>query len=184
MLLLLSSCAKPVQRGSYDRETGSWYSTATTNPESPGTRKIQDVFPKKRDSSRTNPKKTAEYIPNSDLRKLADAWIGTPYAFGKSDQGVGTDCSGLVTQLIKNWKNIDLPRHSQSMFLQGKPIAMGALEVGDVVFFGPPSYIDHTGIFMGNGMFIHSSTSVGVEYRALDDPYWVKRIKGARRYGN
>ncbi len=178
MGVFLQSCAQFPNRGYYDRETGSW----VTGSDSKKPASTQTSKPQSNQGPKPPGSADPATVPRSDLKSITDSWIGTPYAFGQSQRGVGTDCSGFVTQAMKEWRGLNLPRHSQSLFLQGRAIPMDNLQPGDIVFFGPPSYIDHTGIYMGNNLFAHASSTLGVEYRSLDDPYWVKRIKGARRY--
>lgn len=181
MTFFLSSCAMP-QRSGYSRKIGDWPAENTRktvasptkpNPSGNGTLDPQINKPK------------TIYAPKiqGNLRKITDSWIGTPYLFGAQSKGKGTDCSGLVTEVMKDYLGITLPRHSQSLFLQGKEIEPDDLKVGDILFYGPGSYIDHTAIYMGDGIFCHASSSAGVEYRNMDDNYWNKRYKGARRYG-
>lgn len=173
--MLWTSCTAP-QRPGYNRKLGDWpkFQSKKSNIVKP----IEDFDPK------INKAKII-YAPKiqGNLRQITDRWIGTPYLFGAQDQGSGTDCSGLVTEVMKEYLGIQLPRHSQSLFLQGRPVENPDLKPGDILFYGPGSYIDHTAIYMGDGIFCHASSSQGVEYRNLNDSYWIKRYKGARRYG-
>lgn len=176
LLFLLSSCTAPHRPG-YSRKLGDWPGEQKTRPlviKKPGA----DFDPK------INTPKTI-YAPKiqGNLRKITDSWIGTPYVFGAAERNTGTDCSGLVSEVMKEYLGIQVPRHSQSLFLQGRNVENDQLRAGDVLFFGPGSYIDHTAIYMGDGIFCHASSSQGVEYRNMDDSYWTKRYKGARRYG-
>nr|WP_044208816.1 C40 family peptidase [Coleofasciculus chthonoplastes] len=66
------------------------------------------------------------------------------------------DCSGLM-QAAFAASGIWLPRDSyqQQAFTQSIPLAEA--QAGDLVFFGTPEKINHVGLFLGDGYYIHSS---------------------------
>jgi cell wall-associated NlpC family hydrolase len=66
------------------------------------------------------------------------------------------DCSGLM-QAAFAASGIWLPRDSyqQQAFTQSIPLAEA--QAGDLVFFGTPEKINHLGLFLGDGYYIHSS---------------------------
>ncbi|MEQ8380992.1 MAG: C40 family peptidase [Coleofasciculus sp. A1-SPW-01] len=66
------------------------------------------------------------------------------------------DCSGLM-QAAFAASGIWLPRDSyqQQAFIQSIPLAEA--QAGDLVFFGTPEKINHVGLFLGDGYYIHSS---------------------------
>jgi len=70
--------------------------------------------------------------------------------------GPNYDCSGLV-QTAFAAVGIWLPRdaYQQEAFVQ--PIAIGALQPGDLVFFGSPERCTHVGLYLGEEGYIHSS---------------------------
>jgi cell wall-associated NlpC family hydrolase len=51
---------------------------------------------------------------------------------------------------------ISLPHSSQALAVGGQPVSMSDLEPGDVVTYY--SDASHTGIYVGDGMVVHSST--------------------------
>ena len=58
---------------------------------------------------------------------------------------------------------------------------------GDLVFFSTvePSRINHVGIYLGAGDFIHASSGYGrVKVNSLEDSYYNLRYRGARRVLN
>jgi cell wall-associated NlpC family hydrolase len=76
----------------------------------------------------------------------------------------------------------ELPRVAADQAQVGLPIVMGALEAGDRVYFKAGHEIDHTGIYMGDGRFIHASGSGGaVRIDDLFDARWQRIYAGARR---
>jgi cell wall-associated NlpC family hydrolase len=117
---------------------------------------------------------------NDALRKIAEGYLGVPYRFGGQSRA-GMDCSGFIRQVFADVYGADLPHSSAALFRRGQPVERADLEVGDLVFFANLGFIDHAGIYMGKGYFIHSATSVGVAYSALEAPYFGDHYAGARR---
>ncbi len=106
--------------------------------------------------------------------------IGKPYATG----GKGPrayDCSGLVVSVFYE-QGIELPRTVSEQFQRGYSIAPSRLRYGDLVFFSTKRHRrGHVGIYTDEGFFIHASASKGVIVSALEEPYYAKRFRGARR---
>lgn len=86
--------------------------------------------------------------------ETAMALRGIPYVWGGASRS-GFDCSGLM-RFIFLQHGVDLPHHSGSQVLHGQRVS-GALQAGDLVFFGTP--IHHVGMYMGGGYFIHAPRS-------------------------
>ncbi len=80
--------------------------------------------------------------------------VGTPYAWGGAGPG-GFDCSGLVMWAFGQ-AGIALPHSSQAQANGGQPVSLSDLQPGDVLTFY--SDASHSGIYVGDGMMIHSST--------------------------
>lgn len=58
---------------------------------------------------------------------------------------------------------------------------MKRLVKGDLVFFSDDRReISHVGLYLGNGSFIHASTSKGVRIDSLSNEYWKPRYAGAK----
>jgi len=108
----------------------------------------------------------------------AKGYLGLPYVWaGRSDAGV--DCSGLLIQSY-GMNGLFLPRDSDEISNVGRLIAfpgwMSALLPGDMLFFGGSRrLVTHTGIYMGEGYFIHSHGG-GTVIQSLDpeDPEYNK----------
>jgi peptidoglycan hydrolase-like protein with peptidoglycan-binding domain len=108
-----------------------------------------------------------------------EKYKGTPYQWG-GESPSGFDCSGFV-QYVMAENQVRVPRAVSTMYETGTPVRRDALRVGDLVFFntdgtGP----SHVGIYAGNGMFLHASTSQGVTMSSLGNAYWSPRYIGAR----
>ena len=64
----------------------------------------------------------------------------------------------------------------------GTPIDSDEMEAGDIVAFRHPRRGYHTGIYVGDGKFIHSPRrGKSVEITSLSDPYFSSTFLGARR---
>jgi|TARA_B110000093_G_C12873425_1_gene368709 cell wall-associated NlpC family hydrolase len=105
---------------------------------------------------------------------------GIPYKYGGTTKR-GFDCSGFVNAVYFNAFNIDLPRTTTLMSKQGEKISKSKLKPGDLVFFRPSRKYMHMGIYVGHGLFMHSSTSKGIIKSRLDNVYWKGKYKYARR---
>ena len=102
---------------------------------------------------------------SSDIVDLAMQYLGTRYVYGGSSPS-GFDCSGF-TMYIYGQAGYSLPHSATSQWQSGlgtKVWSISALQPGDLVFFNDPSRnagkaCSHAGIYVGNGQFIHSSSS-------------------------
>jgi cell wall-associated NlpC family hydrolase len=116
------------------------------------------------------------------LLRRATALLGTPYRWGGESEN-GFDCSGLVGYVFKTALGIDLPRVSREMARSGEKVERDALSAGDLVFFSRRGRrVDHVGIYMGNGKFVHAPrTGKDVMVSRLDNGYWARKFMQARR---
>lgn len=104
--------------------------------------------------------------------------------------GPNYDCSGLVQTAFAS-VGIWLPRDSyqQEAFVQ--PIAIQALEPGDLLFFGKPDRCTHVALFIGDEQYIHSSgkdqgrNGIGVDRLSSDgdsvSQAYLRQLRGAGR---
>lgn len=85
----------------------------------------------------------------------ARAQLGKPYQYGAGGPG-SFDCSGLTSWA---WRagGVNLPHNAAAQQGSGTPVSRGALQPGDLVFFGSPAY--HVGLYIGDGMMIHAPTT-------------------------
>ena len=116
------------------------------------------------------------------LLKRAMALLGTPYRWGGSSTE-GFDCSGLVGYVFRSALGIELPRVSRQMARSGEKVDRSALSAGDLVFFSRRGKrVDHVGIYLGNGRFVHAPrTGKDVMVSSLAEGYWSHKFMQARR---
>ena len=111
------------------------------------------------------------------------ALLGTPYRWGGTTPEAGFDCSGLVGYVFRTALGIELPRVSRDMARDGEKVDRTALSPGDLVFFSRRGKrVDHVGIYIGEGRFLHAPrTGRDVTVSELDTGYWSRRFLQARR---
>ncbi|MGI6669726.1 MAG: NlpC/P60 family protein [Acetivibrionales bacterium] len=141
------------------------------------------------DSTGTAGAPEEESLKNADIRnrivEYAKTLLGVKYVYGGSSPK-GFDCSGFVSYVFKKF-GITLQRTSAGMGNGGKPVEKSALKPGDLVFFdtnGGLNRINHVGIYIGDGKFIHASSYLGrkVTISSLSDGYYKKTYMRARDY--
>lgn len=119
------------------------------------------------------------------LLRRAMTLLGTPYRWGGTSPDSGFDCSGLVGYVFKTALGIELPRVSREMAHDGAAELINdrnALAEGDLVFFGRKGRVDHVGIYVGEGRFLHApSAGKDVRVDTLMTGYWGGKFMQARR---
>ncbi|HHW31552.1 MAG TPA: SH3 domain-containing protein [Clostridiaceae bacterium] len=118
--------------------------------------------------------------------QYAKQYLGVKYVYGGSSPK-GFDCSGFVQYVFKNF-GINLERVAANQAKHGTKVDKANLRIGDLVFFdtnGGMNSIEHVGIYIGGGNFIHASSASGVRQVTISDltsGYYSKTYMGARRY--
>lgn len=119
------------------------------------------------------------------LLRRAMTLLGTPYRWGGTSPDSGFDCSGLVGYVFRTALGVELPRVSREMAHDGAAELINdrnALAAGDLVFFGRKGRVDHVGIYVGEGRFLHApSTGKDVRVDSLVSGYWGGKFMQARR---
>ena len=142
------------------------------------------------------PDKRSEWIQSGDVVsdpkplsvpesiELAKRFMGIPYLWGGSSS-FGFDCSGF-TQMLVRARGIIMPRDADKQAAWTGVIAVQRKELqpGDLLFFGSsPKGITHTGMYIGDGQFIHDTTNGHpvVQMSRLDDQPWTHLLVASRR---
>jgi len=88
--------------------------------------------------------------------------LGIPYVWGGTSPR-GYDCSGF-TQAVYKDNGLFIPKYSQTQATRGVTVSdYSKLKIGDLIFFDGNGRlnIDHVGMYIGEGKFIHASGSAG-----------------------
>jgi len=124
---------------------------------------------------------------NSKVEKiitLAESKMGNSYAPAKAGPD-HFDCSGFVYYVFKS-NGIQIPRSSRTQSESGEKLKRDALKRGDILFFDTHDrkHINHSGIYLGEGKFIHSSSgkAYGVTVSELDKGFYKDKFRwGVRK---
>ncbi|MDE7221531.1 MAG: SH3 domain-containing protein [Oscillospiraceae bacterium] len=126
----------------------------------------------------------------ADIVTTARKYLGTRYVYGGASSK-GFDCSGFTMYIFDQY-GYNLPHSATSQWQSstGTTVARADLQAGDLVFFCDPSRSNgkacsHVGIYVGDGDFIHasSSNSGGVRISSLNESYYNSYYVGAKRIG-
>ena len=122
---------------------------------------------------------------DEEIRAAMKKHLGVPYKWAGASKK-GFDCSGFVKVVYDEIFGVRLPHQSSQQSLSQELVdaPLDSLITGDLVFFstsGRNRPINHVGIYIGEGRFIHAARSQGVVVSELREPYWRSKIVGARR---
>ncbi len=135
------------------------------------------------------------------LREAIGYYLSADYQYGGASE-TALDCSGFVMKTYER-AGIKIPRTTELQLRSGQAVPLDQLAYGDLVFFNKYcqskySYTSasifsgslprddkpsHVGIYIGNGRFIHASSSKGgVTISNLKEDCWQRSLIGIRRY--
>ena len=101
-------------------------------------------------------------VKSKDLYRFITDWTGVRYRLGGLDKR-GIDCSGFALLLNKEIYGLNLPRRSRDQADVIKEKNVSQLNEGDLIFFSfGGNGIDHVGVYLNHGFFVHASTTRGV----------------------
>jgi cell wall-associated NlpC family hydrolase len=111
-------------------------------------------------------------------------FFGISYRLG-GDGPTGIDCSALVKKVYSDMFGISLPRSSSEQSRLGNldTVARDELKTGDLVFFGQNrKKVNHVGMYLAGGHFLHAARTEGVTISKLDESYWKSRFMFSKRF--
>src|SRR5581483_9859638 len=82
---------------------------------------------------------------------IALRYLGVKYVWG-GESPKGFDCSGLVAYVYGEL-GVTLPHYAAAQYQLGVAVPRDQLQPGDLVFFDG---LDHVGIYIGGGQFVHA----------------------------
>ncbi len=126
------------------------------------------------------------------ITEWAKQYIGTPYSYGGTNLNSGVDCSGFVYSVFRQnpYTNLTLNRTAADQYSNGTHVSKSDLKAGDLVVFdtsGPNTgVITHSGIYIGNGNFIHASSgsAYSVTISNLNEGFYLNAYVGGTRVLN
>ena len=132
-------------------------------------------------------KQESQMSKGDSIVKTALQYLGVRYVYGGASPNA-FDCSGFTMYIMKQF-GYNLPHTATGQWLsgQGTKVSYAEMMPGDLVFFCDPSRslgkaCSHAGIYVGNGQFIHASSSKsGVIYSDLSSGYYHNYYVGAIR---
>ncbi len=124
----------------------------------------------------------------SDMLKYARKFMGVRYVHGgRSPKGF--DCSGFTSYVYGQF-GVSLSPSSSDQYNQGKRVARGEIQPGDLLFFtgyaAGSGRVGHVAIAVdsdpvtGEVSFIHAART-GIQIDRISAPYYSSRFIGARR---
>lgn len=118
----------------------------------------------------------------ADVVIAALGLVDTGYRFGGVNPEAGLDCSGLVVLVWERVVGKKLPRSAAEQARTGRSRTLEELVPGDLVFFNTLRRpFSHVGIYVGEGRFVHATSSRGkVRVDRLADRYYSARFEAAR----
>jgi cell wall-associated NlpC family hydrolase len=120
---------------------------------------------------------------NETARRVIEealSYRGTRYVYGGNSRS-GVDCSGLVRNCFSA-NGMSLPRRASEQARIGQEVPLDQLQPGDRLYFSVRKAFDHTGIYLGDGNFIHAGSSRGnVGVDSLSKGLYARTLAAARR---
>ena len=127
--------------------------------------------------------RNVELVTNTSLIGFIDDWWGTKYRYGGTTKK-GIDCSSFTGLLMGSVFGFALPRTAREQYSICSKLSKDDMLEGDLVFFNTRGGVSHVGVYLGEGYFVHSSSSVGVTINNLNESYYSRKFIGGGRIEN
>jgi len=119
------------------------------------------------------------------LEKAVSSYVGIPYRRGGTGFR-GIDCSGLTRRCYAETLGIELPHSALAQrhvaVLRDVPMKPEVFRPLDLLFFATKrKRVNHVGIYLFDGKFLHATSKGGVIVSHLREKYWKRRLVAARR---
>ena len=124
-----------------------------------------------------------ELVTNTSLIGFIDDWWGTKYRYGGTTKK-GIDCSSFTGLLMGSVFGFALPRTAKQQYSVCSKLNKDDMLEGDLVFFNTRGGVSHVGVYLGDGYFVHSSSSAGVTINSLNESYYSRKFIGGGRIEN
>ncbi len=143
---------------------------------------VSTTAPAPRESISVNYGEAGNTSAGQRVVQIAEQFLGLPYVYGGSTPA-GFDCSGFTSYVFKQM-GYSLYRSSYQQINNGVPVSKSELLPGDLLLFKRQgaSRIHHVGIYVGDGMMIHSpQTGDVIKYASIVSGYYNNCYYAARR---
>lgn len=161
----VSDTEKTVSRSAEPRTTSENSSNKTNKDE----QVVEETNKNNEETSHTNSTTTK----GEEVVAYAKQYLGCPYVYGAAGSK-SFDCSGFTMYVYKHF-GINLPHGATSQSRYGTKVSKNNLRAGDIIFltdYETGVGIGHCGIYIGDGNFIHASTTgYKVRISSLDVEY-------------
>ena len=161
----VSDTEKTVSRSAEPRTTSENSLNKTNKDE----QVVEETNKNNEETSHTNSTTTK----GEEVVAYAKQYLGCPYVYGAAGSK-SFDCSGFTMYVYKHF-GINLPHGATSQSRYGTKVSKNNLRAGDIIFltdYETGVGIGHCGIYIGDGNFIHASTTgYKVRIYSLDVEY-------------
>lgn len=117
-----------------------------------------------------------------ELMERVKEYLNTPYLWGGESKD-GIDCSSFVQNVMHTALGVSLPRTSLEQSKKGDKVSLDNISLGDLLFFDTMNkgHVSHVGIYLDEGLFVHSGSRTGVAIAFLSDEFYTSTFLFAKR---